>query len=138
MKKKLLTFLLSLTLVLTLAACGNKADKPDDTIVETDIEESIENTETGDLAENSGETEETSAETSDAATTPEPTETSMPAETLTPQPTATLASHEHAYAESITQEATCSLTDTKTFSCECGETYTEEIPALSHTYGDLQ
>ena len=84
MKKKLLTFLLSLTLVLTLAACGNKADKPDDTIVETDIEESIENTETGDLAENSGETEETSAETSDAATTPEPTETSMPAETSTP------------------------------------------------------
>lgn len=136
MKKKLLTLLLSLTLVLTLTSCGNKADSADDTVAETNMEESIENSETGDLAETSVKTEETAAETSDAATTPEPTETSMPAETSTPEPTATPAPHEHAYAESITQEATCSLAGTKTFTCECGETYTEAIPMSSHTYGE--
>lgn len=42
--------------------------------------------------------------------------------------------HQHDYAASITQEATCTEDGVKTFTCECGDTYTEAIPALDHDY----
>ena len=36
--------------------------------------------------------------------------------------------HEHGYAEEITREANCTETGLKTFTCACGESYTQEIP----------
>ena len=41
--------------------------------------------------------------------------------------------HSHAYVENVSKEATCTEAGEKTFTCECGETYTEEIPMLGHT-----
>lgn len=44
--------------------------------------------------------------------------------------------HEHAYTESITTEATCEADGLKTFTCECGDSYTEPITAMGHSYGE--
>ena len=41
--------------------------------------------------------------------------------------------HTHAYVENVSKEATCTEIGEKAFICECGETYTEEIPMLGHT-----
>ena len=54
----------------------------------------------------------------------------------TEQQSTTKNSHEHMYTESITKEATCTDTGVKTFTCECGDTYTESIEATGHIYGD--
>ena len=44
---------------------------------------------------------------------------------------------EHTYTETITAEASCSQVGTKTFTCaQCGDSYTEEIPMLEHTFGN--
>ncbi len=71
------------------------------------------------------------AETTNAPT-PESTETPEPTETPTPEPTE--PPHEHAYTEAITTEATCEADGLKTFTCECGDTYTEAIPATGHIF----
>ncbi len=53
-------------------------------------------------------------------------------ETTTPAPTE--APHTHAYAEEITTPATCEADGLKTFTCECGDAYTEVITATGHTF----
>lgn len=42
--------------------------------------------------------------------------------------------HTHEYTSVVTKEPTCTETGIKTFTCECGDSYTEEIPALGHDY----
>ncbi len=42
--------------------------------------------------------------------------------------------HTHTYTSKITKAATCKEKGVKTYSCSCGDTYTEEIPATGHTY----
>lgn len=44
--------------------------------------------------------------------------------------------HEHSYQEEVTKEATCTEAGEKTFTCDCGDSYTEEIAALGHEYTD--
>ena len=41
--------------------------------------------------------------------------------------------HTHDYSEEVTTESGCETPGVKTFTCECGDTYTEEIPA-GHDY----
>ena len=43
----------------------------------------------------------------------------------------------HSYTETITQEPTCTEDGVKTYTCECGDSYTETIPATGHNYGDF-
>ncbi len=43
----------------------------------------------------------------------------------------------HSYTETITQEPTCTEDGVKTYTCECGNSYTETIPATGHNYGDF-
>ncbi len=62
------------------------------------------------------------------ATTPEAT--AEP--TATPEPTE--APHEHNYTETITTEATCETDGEATYTCECGDTYTEPITAIGHVF----
>ncbi len=40
--------------------------------------------------------------------------------------------HQHNYQSEVTKEASCTEAGVKTFVCECGEKYTETIPALGH------
>ena len=42
--------------------------------------------------------------------------------------------HKHSYTSKVTTEATCTKTGVKTFTCSCGDKYTETIPAVDHTY----
>ena len=65
---------------------------------------------------------------------PTPTETPIPTPTETPIPTPTEPPHEHAYIESIIKEATCTEAGEKSFTCECGDIYTEAIEATGHNY----
>lgn len=44
--------------------------------------------------------------------------------------------HTHSYTESITKEPTCTEEGEKTYTCGCGDSYTEEIPAKGHNYKD--
>ena len=45
--------------------------------------------------------------------------------------------HVHSYSETVTKKGTCTEDGLKTFTCsECGEYYTEVIPALGHNYSD--
>ena len=46
--------------------------------------------------------------------------------------------HEHSYTSSVTTEPTCSTVGTMTYTCECGDTYTEEIPKVEHTPGEWE
>lgn len=45
-------------------------------------------------------------------------------------------SHSHSYTSKITKEATCTEDGVETFTCSCGATYTEAIPAKGHSWGD--
>jgi hypothetical protein len=44
--------------------------------------------------------------------------------------------HTHNYTSEVTTEATCTKAGVKTYTCECGHTYTETIPAKGHTVVD--
>lgn len=48
------------------------------------------------------------------------------------QPTEAL--HEHTYTEAVTTKATCGTDGVKTFTCDCGDSYTEAIPATGHSF----
>lgn len=42
--------------------------------------------------------------------------------------------HTHSYSESVTKEPSCVDAGEKTFACECGDSYTETLPALGHKF----
>jgi hypothetical protein len=44
------------------------------------------------------------------------------------------STHKHNYSATITKEATCTVKGVKTYLCSCGDTYTEDVPALGHSY----
>ncbi|MCD7769529.1 MAG: right-handed parallel beta-helix repeat-containing protein [Oscillospiraceae bacterium] len=45
-----------------------------------------------------------------------------------------VAPHEHVYTSAVTKEATCTEEGEITYTCECGDSYTEVIPATGHSY----
>jgi len=71
---------------------------------------------------------ETAAITTAEDTAPEQT-TEVPA-----TPEETEEPHTHNHAEEITTDATCEADGIKSFTCECGDTYTETIPATGHVF----
>lgn len=82
----------------------------------------------GSTQETPTQSETTSTETAQASdgTTNETEATATPEATEEP--------HTHNYTEEITTDATCEADGLKTFTCECGDTYTEAIPATEHIY----
>ena len=42
--------------------------------------------------------------------------------------------HAHAYTATVTTAATCTTPGVRTYACACGESYTEAIPAMGHSY----
>lgn len=46
----------------------------------------------------------------------------------------THVTHKHNYVETITKQPTCTETGEKTYTCDCGNSYTEVIPAKGHKY----
>ena len=53
-----------------------------------------------------------------------------PTPTSTPDPGA----HTHKYQSSVTKESSCLLAGEETFTCTCGDSYTEKIPANGHSW----
>ncbi len=47
---------------------------------------------------------------------------------------AVLNTHSHSYTSMVTKSATCTEEGTRKFTCSCGDSYTESIPALGHNY----
>lgn len=43
-------------------------------------------------------------------------------------------SHEHSYTSSVTRQPTCTQSGVRTYTCSCGDAYTEGIPATGHDY----
>lgn len=43
--------------------------------------------------------------------------------------------HEHSYTSAVTTEPTCTTKGVRTFTCDCGDSYLEDIPAMGHNYG---
>lgn len=68
------------------------------------------------------------------ATLPSSTGTTAPSGTTAPAPTDTTA-HQHQYTSQVT-EASCTEDGATVFTCPCGESYTEAIPATGHDYAD--
>lgn len=71
--------------------------------------------------------------------TTEPTEISastIPSatETATVAPTTEPTVHEHTYTGKVTKSPTCTASGVRTFTCECGASYQENIQALPHAY----
>lgn len=69
----------------------------------------------------------------------EPTEISvstMPSvtETATAAPTTEPTVHEHDYTGKVTKSPTCTASGVRTYTCECGASYQENIQALPHAY----
>ena len=71
---------------------------------------------------------DTKAEKKAAETTNEKTEEKEPEEEV----------HEHVYQDRVTKQPTCTEPGETTFSCECGDSYTEEIPATGHEPGEWE
>ncbi len=44
------------------------------------------------------------------------------------------SSHKHSYTSTVTKQPTCSSTGVRTYTCSCGDSYTEEIAATGHTW----
>ena len=44
---------------------------------------------------------------------------------------------DHVYTEAVTKTPTCTEVGLKTFTCSCGDTYTEEISATGHNYSSV-
>ena len=44
--------------------------------------------------------------------------------------------HTHSYTSKVTKPATCTENGVKTYTCECGDSYTETIPAAGHISSD--
>lgn len=44
--------------------------------------------------------------------------------------------HTHSYTAKVTKEATCSANGIRTYTCSCGDTYTESIAKTAHSYAD--
>ena len=42
--------------------------------------------------------------------------------------------HTHSYTSKVTKDATCTVSGVRTYSCSCGDNYTETIPATGHNY----
>ena len=56
-------------------------------------------------------------------------------DTPTPSPSPSPDVHEHKYTSVVTTEPSCLTAGLRTYTCsECGDTYTEKIPATGHTW----
>lgn len=115
MKKKLFSTLLVVVLAITLVACAD-TNQTTNGNAETENETAV------------SDPTETPAESTDATTGSE-NDTVVSDEDGE-------AVHEHNYAEEIVVAATCTESGTVSYTCECGDTYSEEIEPTGHDWGD--
>ena len=119
--KKIITIIFTLALILCLAACGN--DVP---VEETQPKATVSDATKPEVTE----PEATEPDVTEPdVTEPEATEPEVTDPPVTEKP------HAHSYT-STTENATCDKDGSKVFTCECGDSYTEIITKLGHSYTD--
>lgn len=80
---------------------------------------------------------ETSTKEQEKTTTVTQTETTTTvAPATTVAPTTTEAPHSHSYTSTVTKASTCTEDGIMTYICSCGDTYTEAIGKIAHSYGE--
>lgn len=84
---------------------------------ETDEESSSEASDSSSVEEDSS-AEESSSETSDNSSVEEDSSVEE----------SSVSTHEHTYTSSVTTETTCTQDGVRTYTCACGDSYTETIP----------
>ena len=57
-------------------------------------------------------------------------------ETQTTKEPEKIPTHTHSYTSIVIREATCSIEGVKTYTCTCGDSYTEDIEKTSHVVGE--
>ena len=116
--KKILVLLLTAVMLFALAACGEDTSTADTTgTAQTESPETMGGDTTTAAPDTDGETDKT-------------TDTDKATETEAPE-------HTHSYSSATTKQATCGEDGTKTFTCSCGDTYTEKIAATGqHSWDD--
>ena len=87
-------------------------------------------------SDESGSGSEQTDDSGESDTTTTPTPESAETATPTPTPTATPTSHTHTYTKTKTKDATCTEAGVWTYTCECGDSYTESIAATGHSYAE--
>lgn len=150
--KRILALLLSISILFCLVACKKRPAGSADSVLgstaSTETRGSTPATETTGGKETTG-TEatqgatapgETTAPTVPSATGPadstDPTNPTGAPSTEATQPTQPgQPPHSHSYSSRITKAATCTGQGVRTFSCACGASYTESIPATGHSWG---
>ena len=137
--KKILALLMAVALLATLTACGGNTEPNTNTSTTTTT--NVDTTTTMEAEESTTTTEATDEGTTTATdgteTTANPTEGKTP--TTTAKPTegkAPTAAHTHKYTSKVTKAATCAAEGVKTFTCSCGDTYTEKVATTAHKWGE--
>ena len=133
--KKILALLLALSMLFALTACGGddkNTHTGESTGETTSTTESTNDATDGTEDSTQGTTEgATGTETTEPPTTTPPTTTPP-----TTTPPATDAPHTHSYSSKVTTAATCTAKGVKTYTCSCGNSYTEDIKATGHKWGE--
>ncbi len=150
--KKTLALLTATALLISLVACGKETSSANNnssaiTSSATTSGSSAITDEQSSTPQSNAESEPTTSSESNESETPsESTESTKP-ESNKPQsnkPTSSAASdkpattlHKHSYTSKVTAKATCGKDGVKTFTCSCGDSYTESIKATGqHSWGE--
>ncbi|MBR5453553.1 MAG: CAP domain-containing protein [Clostridia bacterium] len=137
--KRLFCFIFIMILLFSLFACTEQSTAGDNNVSETtgpadteptpadttvpvsdtEITDTTLVTDTDPISETAEDTTETPVTEDTAADT-----------TAVPETTA----HKHSYSLSSTEESTCAKNGTKIYTCQCGKSYSEDVPRLPHNY----
>lgn len=126
--KRVVSLLLAFALALSLAGCKKDANQGlSDTL---SINSDFSQTTTPSTNDEESNNQTTSSENIENV---ESTETANSSEIQANKPT-----HKHSYVSKVIKNATCTGNGTKTFTCSCGNNYSEVIAALGHSWGEWQ
>ena len=129
--KRFLALLIVAVMLLSFTACGNNEDNVTATC--WNCGETVSNTAAycancgSAVADNPNNTEFSTTESATA------TEGTQSAEG-TKDTTVTEEPHSHSYSSKVTKSATCTEKGVNTFTCSCGDSYSEDIKANGHSY----
>lgn len=123
--KRILALLLALVMLLALTACGVGDEGAPAGESAPSTNGSSSSTPTSSAPATSTPASSAPASSAPATSTPDGTSSSQP-------------SHTHSYSSKIATAATCDKEGVKTFTCSCGDTFTEKISATGHSWGNWE
>lgn len=123
--KKIIALLMASVFLFALTACGQAPESNG----------TANTTTTATTTSITAETTMTTATDTTATVADTTTATSTTTEKPT-TPHKTDAPHIHKYTSKVTKTATCTIEGVKTFTCACGDTYTEKLSIIGHKWSD--